>query len=93
MESVRARSKGSRRGIDMTKLRAFWPWGFNSANAAELKNIRPSVVGADGMVNMEAAARIRAANNMMGKIERRIIEGEEVTRLMVAWEDWVAMAR
>lgn len=77
----------------MIKMREMWPSTFNQTMADSLRAMRPTVIDSQGMVDLEAARRLREANKMAGPINVNIIEGEEVNRLQRMWSVWLRYAK
>lgn len=79
----------------MLKMRAHWPSQFDNAHAAELRSMRECVVEESNpsIVDLYCAEMIRKANHMPGQVEVCVIEGEEVTRIALAWQEWLELAR
>ena len=79
----------------MLKMRAHWPSSFDQAHANAIKAMRECVVEESNpsIVDCYCAKMIREANHMPGQVCVNIIEDEEVTRIALAWQEWLGLAR
>lgn len=70
-----------------------WPENFRDDLARKIRMQRVRVVGPDGLVDLEEAARIREMNSMQGECKVRIWGAKEVAFLQQYWEWWLAWVR